>query len=117
MKFNYLTLALVALATAAVMAGCGKSEPSAAARESAWIYENQEKVKGKLKDPNSAEFRDVFVSKKAGAPFVCGEVNAKNSFGGFTGFQKFIAGGEVVVVASQMQAGDMDEVWGKTCVR
>ena len=28
---------------------------------------------------------------------VCGEVNSKNSFGGYTGFQKFVSVGEAVL--------------------
>jgi hypothetical protein len=38
-----------------------------------------------LLDPASAEFRNV-----ANGPEVCGEVNAKNSYGGYTGFKVFI---------------------------
>jgi hypothetical protein len=39
-----------------------------------------------LKDPDSAEFRSVRESAKR---YVCGEVNAKNSFGAYTGFRRF----------------------------
>lgn len=50
-------------------------------------------VRANLKDPDSADFRSEFVSKLSnGALVLCGEVNAKNSFGGFTGFKRFIAG-------------------------
>lgn len=38
-----------------------------------------------LKDPESSKFRDVRQSSAA----VCGEVNAKNSFGAYTGFKRF----------------------------
>lgn len=39
-----------------------------------------------FKDPDGAEFRNVFVT-----PFgVCGEVNAKNSYGGYTGYKLFV---------------------------
>lgn len=38
-------------------------------------------VKNSLKDPDSAQFQDV--------KGYCGEVNAKNSYGGYTGFKKF----------------------------
>lgn len=47
-----------------------------------------------LKDPNSAIFRDIklFRVKHIGGidTFVCGEVNAKNSYGGYVGFKTFI---------------------------
>nr|WP_295111768.1 hypothetical protein [uncultured Caulobacter sp.] len=42
-----------------------------------------------LKDPSSAQFRDVKASSQA----VCGEVNAKNSYGAYTGFRHFIVEG------------------------
>ncbi|AVS91419.1 hypothetical protein C8246_05925 [Paracidovorax avenae] len=42
-----------------------------------------------LKDPNSAQFRDIKYKPNKGGWTMCGEVNAKNSFGAFTGFQRF----------------------------
>ena len=45
-------------------------------------------VNGQLKDPASAQYRNVRVSTKSAA--VCGEVNAKNSLGGYTGFARFV---------------------------
>ena len=44
-------------------------------------------VKEKLVDPASSQFKNV--SKKSVA--YCGEVNAKNSMGGYTGFRRFHA--------------------------
>lgn len=42
-----------------------------------------------LKDPSSAQFRDIKYRADKGAWTICGEVNAKNSMGAYTGFQKF----------------------------
>ncbi|HCG5835882.1 TPA: hypothetical protein NJ118_004605 [Vibrio parahaemolyticus] len=42
-------------------------------------------VKASLKDPYSAKFKSI---KRAGVD-VCGEVNAKNSFGGYGGYMMF----------------------------
>ncbi|TKI02661.1 hypothetical protein [Martelella alba] len=53
-------------------------------------------VMSALKDPGSADFRNlhyyVKTQNKDGTTvgFVCGEVNAKNSFGAYTGFKKFM---------------------------
>lgn len=49
-----------------------------------------------LKDPSSAKFRKIELvdSKEANKPgegIYCGEVNAKNSYGGYTGYMPFIA--------------------------
>ncbi len=45
-----------------------------------------------LKDPDSAKFRNVAIKKYEGLRIVCGEVNAKNSYGAYVGFKKFAAG-------------------------
>ncbi len=51
-----------------------------------------------LKDPASAKFRGVFVGAwtdeydgKTIKPVLCGEVNARTSYGGYSGFQRFYA--------------------------
>jgi hypothetical protein len=44
-------------------------------------------VTSRLKDPASAQFQDV--TYDASSRVACGQVNAKNSFGGYTGFRQF----------------------------
>lgn len=47
-------------------------------------------VRGALKDPESARFRSFQkVSRGMGDDYICGEVNAKNSYGGYTGHSAF----------------------------
>ncbi|MDO9470956.1 MAG: hypothetical protein Q7J23_09615 [Nitrosomonas sp.] len=54
------------------------------------ITDAQEAIKSQLKDPYSAVFDDIYLGKaENGAPVVCGTVNAKNSYGGYTGRKKF----------------------------
>jgi hypothetical protein len=66
----------------------GSSTPSAADKA-------KEAVTAKLKDPSSAQFRNV---QDKGSGLVCGEVNAKNGFGGYGGFEKFkVQSGAVVI--------------------
>lgn len=44
-----------------------------------------------MKDPSSTQFRRLqAVTLKDGTVRVCGEVNAKNSFGGYNGFSPFV---------------------------
>lgn len=43
-----------------------------------------------FKDPTSVLWRNVIVSEKHYAA-LCGELNAKNSYGGYIGFQKFLS--------------------------
>ena len=58
-----------------------------------------------LREPSSATFRNVFIGKRPPPTktlkiIVCGEVNARNGFGGFTGYQPFIVSGTEVHVGS-----------------
>lgn len=50
------------------------------------IEQAKAQVKYKLKDADSAKFRNIYVKDKS---LVCGEVNAKNSYGGYSGFVFF----------------------------
>lgn len=73
----------------------------------------RENAKGRLKDPDSAQFRNQFVGKK-GVP--CGEVNSKNSFGGFTGYQRFIAsGGGLAFFEGDMLPEEFESTWRQMC--
>lgn len=52
------------------------------------------KVAAALKDPQSAQFQGVQLVWSGRA--LCGEVNAKNSYGGYAGFKAFVADGNGV---------------------
>lgn len=58
----------------------------------------------KFKDPTSAKFRDVQIYKQMPTEMyvLCGEVNAKNGFGAYTGFKPFvsISAGQAIVYSS-----------------
>lgn len=71
-----------------------KSKP-----ESKVIEEAQEAVRYGLKDPASAQFREVrLVSYRGDGRVVCGQVNAKNSYGGYVGFKRFIASSKTATI-------------------
>jgi hypothetical protein len=53
------------------------------------ISEKQQVISAKLKDPDSAKFRNVFISNLTYEPTVCGEINAKNSYGAYGGYEIF----------------------------
>ncbi len=65
-------------ALALTMGSCG---------ESAKIKTAKEAVTNLLKDPESAQWKNI---RDGQGGSVCGEVNAKNSLGGYTGFKKFL---------------------------
>ncbi|MDR2625322.1 MAG: hypothetical protein LBC37_03235 [Zoogloeaceae bacterium] len=65
-----------------------------------------------LKDADSAEFRNQ--------QGFCGEVNSKNSFGGFTGFQRFIAADKDKVIFERDSGFNAEEfayMWNELCVK
>lgn len=90
---------------------------SQAEQDSIWMLKAQEDIRKALKDGDSAKFEGVFVHRYQGAPLVCGKVNSKNSFGGFTGFQRFIYMGEAmpVVMEENMKAGEFPKSWNTFC--
>jgi hypothetical protein len=72
-----------------------------------------EQVKYVLKDPESARFRSEFIGKDGA---VCGFVNSKNSYGGYSGFQRYIATQDQVVIDSdEREAWKMDSRWHDLC--
>lgn len=71
-------------------------------------------MKAKLKDPDSAQFRNQFIGASK-AP--CGEVNSKNSFGGYGGFRRYVvASKEVVAIeGDNMDQSEFAKVWSTVC--
>jgi hypothetical protein len=67
-------------------------------------------VKGLLKDPSSAEFSGEKVSK-SGA--VCGYVNAKNSFGAYSGKARYISSGGQSAIDDGGQS--FSDSWERLC--
>ena len=104
---RWLLRAVVASALCHVVAGCGPSESqlkaeaakrekaeaeAAKAAEIARIEVYKSKVLTQLKDPNSAQFRNLKILDNDRG--MCGEVNAKNAFGGYVGFSAFAVDGK-----------------------
>lgn len=60
------------------------------ANDSLKIKNVTESIKARMKDPDSTQFRNLkVVTNLLGNKAVCGEVNSKNSFGGYNGFKPF----------------------------
>ncbi len=81
---NPITAALI-LAAAAAAATATAQEPY-----SEEIAAVKALIERQLKDPASAQYRDVRAFDQTGTVMVCGDVNAKNSYGGYTGFEGFV---------------------------
>jgi hypothetical protein len=96
----------------------GRSPPQVSQqdREWMWIERGKDAVKVLLKDAGSAEFRSVYFRHAQGkAPVSCGEVNAKNSFGGYSGFQRYISAGSPENTFLEERVTDFDKSWAEFC--
>lgn len=85
-------------------------------REFGWIEQGKDAVRVKLKDPRSATFRKEFFHRGAdNLPIACGEVNSKNSFGGYSGYQRFISAGTAELTFLEEEVLDFEVVWNRLC--
>ena len=56
------------------------------------VQKSQTLVQQLMKDPSSAQFQNTRVVRSGSFTVVCGEYNAKNSYGAYTGFKPFATG-------------------------
>jgi hypothetical protein len=98
-------LATIVLASLAAVA-------AAAPKEHHLIAASKQEVLLTMKDPESTRFRNV----RMRAPVtVCGEVNSKNSMGGYVGFKRFfVIGGAVARVEGEQDS--FDSAYEQFCV-
>lgn len=82
------TLAIVAGSAYAAPKESAKEKKARDQREAQMIAAAKKGIAYTLVDPDSANFREVFVAPNEVA--VCGQINAKNSLGGYAGFRRFI---------------------------
>lgn len=95
-------------------ASCGSPE-SNEPNEAGMIVIARKAVEAKLRDPESAQYRNEHLGSFKGVPVICGEVNAKNGFGGMSGYERFISnGGEATVLTSDMEPAEFAKVWSMT---
>lgn len=71
-------------------------------------------VPHRLKDPESAKFRDITAVEVGGTIVVCGQVNAKNAMGGYTGFKRFIWD-RLVILEEDVTPSAFRDRWNSSC--
>lgn len=77
-------------------------------------------VKDALKDPDAAKFRGEFMSKPDNGSetlSLCGELNAKNGYGAYSGFHRFVANTDGMMVLEEGEPRGFDGVWSTWCAR
>lgn len=112
MKYSISILILVALA------GCNQSsESNSEYKDLAYTEQGKAEIVKMLRDPDSAQFGETRVSRKQGAPVICGTVNSRNGFGGMTGDKRFISAPGVtsVVEGENMTASEFSGSWSQFC--
>lgn len=117
MKIVTAILVICALHSTNVLAGPEDSyDRTTDVKKVVWMDLGKAAAKAKLKDPSSAQFRNVYFHKGAdGIPMTCGEVNPKNSYGGYSGYQKFVSAGESELTFLQAQVVDFGTAWNQFC--
>ena len=112
----WFSVLMVLLVVAMIVAFGGKENQRTDRSQDAELTEikmqrmAKEFVLANLKDPESAQFRN----QKG----LCGEVNAKNSFGGRSGFVKFIAAKKDLVFMEDdpdLERGAFQKAWDQFC--
>lgn len=103
---TFITLGLVL-----VISACAEQAPflkKAFTPDENQVKAAQTKASYDLRDPSSAQFRNIRGFSSPGhngvvAEYICGEINGKNAMGGYTGFTPFayIINTDAVVVAEQ----------------
>lgn len=87
------------------------------------VEAGKDAVRAISKDPDAVQFGEVWAGRgtPADAPgdsveVACGTFNAKNSFGAYTGMQRFMAGSNGVLTDEKDRAL-LDQTWHKHCDR
>lgn len=113
-----LAVLLIGLLSTAVSAGPSDGyRKTTDPKKIGWMDRGMESVKNKIKDPDSARFRSVYFHQGTdGIPVTCGEVNSKNSFGGYTGYQRFVSAGKPELTWLEEQVSDFGAVWSRLCL-
>jgi hypothetical protein len=72
-----------------------------AGNEQQIVLKAKERLERDLKDPDSVRYRKIVtVDEGRGASTVCGEFNARNSMGGYVGYQTFVVvDGDMTMIA------------------
>lgn len=84
-----------------------------------WMQKCEQLVRGMLRDPESAKFRNLYFRmadvRGQRIPVTCGEVNAKNGFGGYGGYEQFVSAGSRQTTFLSSQSKDWPTIWRMLC--
>ena len=94
----------------------GTPDPARERSDRSIIRESEARLLSRLKDAESAKFSDVLVVRSSGKPVVCGYVNSKNGFGGYTGKRAFVApDGGTPISEEDLDQKNFAILWNASC--
>jgi hypothetical protein len=103
----------ITIALLLALAACGKTAEQNSARKRLRLPAWGKIRQGKVLEPAQAQFRNQFIGK-GGAP--CGEVNAKDAFGGYIGFQRYISvARDLTLLAQDVAPAEFEAQWQQLC--
>lgn len=110
--------ALVLPVVALVMSGCAgmleiKGTGYTVDADTSYVAQSIDYMKSRLKDPESARISGVYTVKTdytGDAVNVCGLVNAKNSYGGYTGSKLFAARPNIAYIEQAVIGSDYEAI-------
>lgn len=83
------------------------------------LFYVQNQIRQNAKDPDSVQFRNEKINNDTDVGAVaCGEYNAKNSFGAYTGFKGFVAVEKTqkTYFENGPNKGEFSNYWNKYCI-
>ncbi len=91
---------------------------SAASGDAAFVAAAKAVVTQDLKDPESVKFKGLGIYQSAsGLNFLCGEMNAKNSYGAYTGYVRFVSAIEGLKVIDSPDSEMLNLLWPQWCYK
>jgi len=118
LTFAPLILGLVGIVAACKPAPVVETPPDPDDALYNYLQPSKDQMGVLLKDADTARYKDVwasrFVAGDGQSAFVfCGNVNSKNGMGAYTGYQRFVATGDLAEVEEEYS--DFGQLWNLMC--
>lgn len=116
-RHTHRATSTVAIAVGLLLAAAAQAQDAAPLSDEQLITAAKGRVAHEMKDPGSVQFRDVTITTSGTSLYVCGEYNAKNSYGAYVGFRKFFDTGESAMTEGEVAAAAdlFRQLWQHIC--
>ena len=108
---GFVGLILLIVIVGALLGGGRSPKPSPAL-----VWENaKDEVRAHLKDPKSAKFAGFIGQGGPGEMVACGAVNARNSFGGYSGPRRWLVSNKGLLMEELVSSEKFENEWFLNC--